>query len=90
MECVKIVSYNLVINGILSSRVTPYRGLKQRDLLSFYLFLFILDVLSRMILTEFYAHNVKGLVINKNCHVLSHLFFTDDSLLFMEADGQNC
>ena len=90
MECVKTISYNLVINGLPSSRVNPSRGLRQRDPLSPYLFLFVSDVLSRMILAEVNAHNVKGLVINKNCPVLSHLFFADDSLLFMEAEEQNC
>ena len=90
MECVKTVSYNLVINVLPSSRVNLSRGLRQGYPLSPYLFLFVSDVLSRMILAEVNAHNVKGLVINKNCVVLSHLFFVDDSLLFMEAEEQNC
>ena len=89
MECVKTVSYNLVINGKPSCRINPSRGLRQGDPLSPYLFLFVSDILSRMILVEVQAQNIRGMMINKNCPVLSHLFFTDDSLIFMEVDEQN-
>ena len=89
MECVKTVSYNLVINGKPSCRINPSRGLRQGDPLSPYLFLFVSDILSRMILVEVQAQNIRGMMINKNCPVLSHLFFTDDSLIFMEAKEQN-
>ena len=90
MECVKTVSYNLIINGKPSNRVTSSRGLRQGDPLPPYLFLFVFDVLFRMVLAEVYAHNVRGLVLNKNYPMLSYLFFADDSLFFMEADETNC
>ena len=89
-ECVKTVSYNLIINGKSSCRIIPSRGLRQGDLFSLYLFLFVSDVLSRMILVEVHNNRVKGLRINKNCLILSHLLFADDSLLFMEAEEQSC
>ena len=77
MECVKTVSYNLIINGKLSSRLYPSRGLRQRDLLSPYLFLLVSDILSRMVLVEIQSQNVKGMVMNKYYAILSHLFFAD-------------
>ena len=90
MECVKTVSYNLVINGKPSNRIYPTRGLRQGDPLSPYLFLIVSDVLSRMVLAEIKSQEVKGMVMNKYCPILSHLFFADDSLFFMEAEESNC
>lgn len=46
MECVKIVSYSLIINGKPSCSFIPSRGIRQGDLLSPYLFLFVVYVLS--------------------------------------------
>lgn len=85
LECVKTISYTLVLNGKFSCRVLPSRGLRQGNPLFPYLFLLVIDVLSRKILAEVNAHNIVGLSLNKFCPVLSHLIFTDDSLLFMEA-----
>ena len=50
MECVTIVSYSPVINGKPSPRFFPTRGIRQGDPFSLYLFLFVVDVLSRSIL----------------------------------------
>ena len=90
MECVKTVSYNLVINGKPSNRIYPTRGLRQGDPLSPYLFLIVSYALFRMILAEIKSQEVKGMVMNKYCPILSHLFFADDSLFFMEAEESNC
>ena len=64
--------------------------LGSETLLSPYLFLFVSDVLSRMILAKVQNNKVRGMRINKNCHVLSHLLFVDDFLFFMEAEEQSC
>ena len=49
MESVRSVSYFLVINGKSISRFCPSRGIRKGDLLSPYLFLFVVDVFSRMV-----------------------------------------
>ena len=65
--------------------------LGKKTLLSPYLFFFFVsDVLSRMVLAEVQVHNLRGMVINKHCLMLSHLFFVDDSLFFMETSKQYC
>ncbi|OMO55184.1 reverse transcriptase [Corchorus capsularis] len=90
MQCISTVSYTLVMNGRPAGEIVPSRGLRQGDPLSPYLFLVVVDVLSRMIQDAIDDGSVKGIKLSKHCPVLSHLFFADDALLFMEARVQNC
>ena len=61
MECIKIVSYFLVINGKSSPRFNPTREIRQGDPMLPYLFLVVVDVLSRSILRRAQAKVVVGL-----------------------------
>ncbi|XP_012472495.1 uncharacterized protein LOC105789674 [Gossypium raimondii] len=90
MECVRSVSYTLQINGKPSRMFCPSRGLRQGDRLPPFLFLIVADVLSRMILQSAQLSHIKGVKLSRNCPIVSHLFFTDDSLFFLEANVQNC
>ena len=49
MECVTTVRYSVRFNGVLLDTFRPTRGLRQGDLLSPYLFLFVADGLSRVL-----------------------------------------
>ena len=61
MECIKIVSYFLVINGKSSPRFSPTREIRHGDPMLPYLFLVVVDVLSRSILRRAQAKVVVGL-----------------------------
>ncbi|KAF7815390.1 reverse transcriptase [Senna tora] len=90
LKCVSSVRYNLLLSGRKVAEVLPKRGLRQGDPLSPYLFIIVADVLSNMIRHFVTVGDLKGIKLARNCPVLSHYFFTDDSLFFLQANRQNC
>jgi hypothetical protein len=62
----------------------PTRGLRQGDLLSPYLFLFVADALSALLKKEVEVQNqtLSPVKATSNAPGVSHLLFADDSLLF--------
>ena len=90
MECISFVSYNFIFNGKRSNTFVPTRGLRQGDPLSPYLFLFIIDVLSRMVCQALKSRSMSGIKLSRECPKLTHLFFADNSLFFLFVDVRNC
>ncbi|XP_061336789.1 uncharacterized protein LOC133283880 [Gastrolobium bilobum] len=91
---------NLIMEGVTSTVMNilweretiddfmPTRGIRQGDPLSPYLFVLCIDRLAHLIL-EATSHKLwKPVVLKKNDPPISHLFFTDDLLLFAEASVQ--
>lgn len=65
------------------------RGLRQGDPLSPYLFILIADVFSRPLSNAVQNGSVKALKMSRSCPLLSHLFFANDAMIFMEATEEN-
>lgn len=64
--------------------------IETRGPLSPYLFLIVQDVLSRA-LSQAVSFNVsEGLKIRMRCPMLSHMFFADDSIIFLKASSKKC
>ena len=90
MGCVSSVQFDVLVNGQPSHKFRPSRGLRQGDPLSPYLFILIGEVLSRMI-QEAVDHNLlEGVRFGVPGPIISHMFFVDDTLLFLRANGKNC
>jgi hypothetical protein len=76
------------VNGELIDSFKPERGLRQGDTLSPYLFLLCVEGFSALLQEA--ERDGKIASVNKVCHVapsVSHLLFTDDSLILIRANG---
>ena len=90
METVCTASYSILINGEPCCLVKPTRGIKQGDPLSPYLFLLCAEGLFAMLQRDEANRSLKGVVSCQHGVNISHLLFTDDSLLFCQATIQEC
>ncbi|GKV08912.1 hypothetical protein SLEP1_g20481 [Rubroshorea leprosula] len=85
MGCVSSVQYNILLNGADAGRVIPTRGLRQGDPLSLYLFILCAEGLTAMIRDAEEQKLLHGIKICRQAPTISHLFFADDSFLFLRA-----
>ena len=89
MECVSSVSYRIRFNDTETDEFMPTRGLRQGDPLSPYLFLLCSEGLSSLLAHEESIGGIEGLRVCRNAPSISHLLFTDNSLVLMKATDQN-
>ncbi|XP_048503106.1 uncharacterized protein LOC104896166 [Beta vulgaris subsp. vulgaris] len=90
MQCVTTVSYSILINGEPSKRFIPSCGLRQGDPLSSYLFILVMEILSRMLVKGTEDKIFQGIKLSRTGPAVSHLFFADDSLIFFKASPEAC
>lgn len=90
MQCVSTVKFQIFANGEKRATINPTRGLRQGDPLSPYLFLLVIDVLSRLVSKEVEENRISGIKLKPTCPILSHLFFADDAILFLKANKEEC
>ena len=90
IRCVKTVSYSFLINGEPRGNIIPSRGLRQGDSISPYLFLLCAEVLSRWISHAENCQLLHGVKVSREAPSISHLFFADDSFIFIKADASEC
>ena len=85
MECVKSVTYSVLVNGEAKGHIIPTRGNCQGDPLSPYLFLLCSEGLNGLIQHAVDVGEVEGVSLCRNGPKISHLFFADNNLLFCRA-----
>ncbi|KAB2625965.1 hypothetical protein D8674_017625 [Pyrus ussuriensis x Pyrus communis] len=90
MGCVKTVEFAIILNGQPGRPFIPSRGICQGDPLSPYLFILVGEVLARLIQQAVDKRQLTGVQLNFGGPIISHLFFADDTLIFMRANKQNC
>lgn len=90
MKCVTSVSYSFKINGRIVGKVLPFRGLRQGDPISPYLFVIVSQGLSASLNSYALQNKIQGISIARGSPRITHLFFADDNLVFFKANRGNC
>jgi hypothetical protein len=85
MKCVKTVTYKIKVNDEYTETFLPRRGLRQGDPLSPYLFIICAEGLSALMEDANRRGIIEGIRICHGAPRLNHLFFADDSLIFIKA-----
>jgi hypothetical protein len=81
MGCIESTSLAVLINGSPSSFFHPSRGLRQGFPLSPFIFMLVVDGLSRIILQAHGRNLIKGINVALDV-TLTHLLFVDDVIIF--------
>ena len=90
MMCVNSASYSILINGEQWGYFSTSRKIRQGDSLSPYLFLLCVEGLSYLLRKNVVEGRLKGVSASRGRPQITHLFFTNDSLLFCQATRANC
>ena len=90
MQCVSTVTYSILINGEPKGFIRPSRGLRQGDPLSPFLFLFCVEGLNALLCKVAEDKEIKGLSLCRQGPRITHLFFTDNYLLFCRSNAAEC
>lgn len=86
MNCIRLVTFYILINGEPQGFISPSRGLHQGNPLSPYLFLFYTKGLIALLQDAEQKRLTRGLKISKGTPSINHLLFADDSLVFCKDD----
>ena len=89
MKYVVLTTFSVIINGQPSWSFTPSRGLRQGDPLSPFLFLLCAEGLSTLLRNAEEKKLIHGVKIGRRVSPISHMFFADDSLLFVRATEED-
>jgi hypothetical protein len=82
MNCVKSVSYSVVVNGNVVGNIILSRGIRLGDPISPYLFILCAEAFSSLLHHAHIKGAIYGVPTSKNGPKITHLFFADDSLIF--------
>eukprot|EP00253_Pinus_taeda_P028496 PITA_28496 len=81
LALIKYSSFSILVNGSPSETFTPSRGIRQGDPLSPFLFVILMEGLSRLILKAKVEGNLRGLHPLQSIPATTHQQFVDDTLL---------
>lgn len=73
------------MNGEVSDLIFPSKGLHQEDPFNPYLFLIYIEGLSSLLRLATTNGELRGVWINTHAHLITHLFFANDCLIFEDA-----
>ena len=83
--CLSSSSFAILVNGNAKGLVKAFRGLRQGNPLSPFLFTLVADVLSRLMFRAEETGLTKGIFVGRDRTRVSLLQFTDDTIFFSKA-----
>lgn len=89
LGCISTASFAILLNGQPGPRFTLSHGLRHGDPLSSYLFMLVSEVLSLLIQQASDRKQIEGVKMGLAGPIISHIFFADDTLIFLKADEKN-
>ncbi|XP_048615609.1 uncharacterized protein LOC125588345 [Brassica napus] len=89
LQCISTVSYSYLINDTVYGLVQPYRGIRQGDPLSPYLFILCGEVLSGLCRRAEQEGSLYGIKVARGCPRVNHLLFADDTMFFTQASAKS-
>ncbi|CAL1395033.1 unnamed protein product [Linum trigynum] len=89
-ECLRSASFSVLMNGSPSGYFTPSRGLRQWDPLSTLLFVLCTEGFAALLQKAISERKLEGVTVAPRSPRISHLFFADDSYLYLRGTLQEC
>ena len=89
MECVRSVTFAMLVNGWPTEDFTPNRGIRQGDPLSPYLFILCAEIFSHLLRRAEENNSLRGLKVASLAPSVNHLLFADDCIIFSRASLQD-
>ncbi|RVW63731.1 LINE-1 retrotransposable element ORF2 protein [Vitis vinifera] len=83
--CLSSVTFAILVNGNAKGWVKAFRGPRQGDPLSPFLFTIVVDVLSRLIVREKEKGVFEGFLVGRDRTRVSYLQFANDTIFFSRA-----
>jgi hypothetical protein len=82
-HCISSVRFSILVNSSSNGIFSSSKGLRQGNLLSPLLFVFVMEALSKMISTAVHGGLFEGFKVGNTS--FSHLLFSNDTLIFCNA-----